>query len=206
MIWSWPALHFDVWHDGIHAKLWHRKQVTSRLIRMRRVDGWYPSTVRAELRSASFEPRAGPARLFLIEWYAHFPTFNFLKIGINVREKKIVHKIRWVGKKIQNHPPKVETLARVGCQACISLALRAPWRDATCKRLSEAFCPNIQPRAQARLTGLTSGSGITATNQMKWARAETGVHLTRCLRTLRARLQSSGHLWWPRAARAKGSG
>ena len=30
------------------------------------------------------------------------------------------------------------------------------------------------------------------------------LHLTRCLRTLRARLQS--HLWWPRAARAKGSG
>ena len=38
-------------------------------------------------------------------------------------------------------------------QDCISLALRAPWRDATC--VSEAFCPNIQPRAHARLTGLT---------------------------------------------------
>ena len=35
------------------------------------------------------------------------------------------------------------------------------------------------------------------------------VHLTRCLRTLRARLQSRclfRHLRWPRAARAKGSG
>ena len=31
----------------------------------------------------------------------------------------------------------------------------------------------------------------------------SGLHLTRCLRTLRARLQNS-HLRWPRAARAKG--
>ena len=38
-------------------------------------------------------------------------------------------------------------------QDCISLALRAPWRDATC--VSEALiCPNIQPRAprQCRAT------------------------------------------------------
>ena len=35
-------------------------------------------------------------------------------------------------------------------QDCISLALRAPWLG------SEAFCPNIQPRAHARLTGLTT--------------------------------------------------
>ena len=37
-------------------------------------------------------------------------------------------------------------------QDCISLALRAPWRD--------AFCPNIQPRAHARLTGLTTARSI----------------------------------------------
>ena len=73
-------------------------------------------------------------------------------------------------------------------QDCISLALRAPWRDATvcergvcergvlseypaararasywfdkrCARPGEAFCPNIQPRAHARLTGLTRAAG-----------------------------------------------
>ena len=43
-------------------------------------------------------------------------------------------------------------------QDCISLALHAPCRDATC--VSKVFCPNIQPRAHARLTGLTISAVI----------------------------------------------
>ena len=40
-------------------------------------------------------------------------------------------------------------------QDCISLALRAPYGTLhTC--VSEASCPNFEPRAHARLTGLTN--------------------------------------------------
>ena len=49
-----------------------------------------------------------------------FPDLQFFKDWYQSSGKKIVHKIRWVGKKFQNHPPKVETL--------LWLALRAPLR------------------------------------------------------------------------------
>ena len=65
--------------------------------------------------------------------------------------------------------------------------------------MSEASCPNFEPRAHARSTGLTTIPWIHSDSGMA---DSTGVfckivppfilfHLTRCLRTLRARLQSS---------------
>ena len=56
------------------------------------------------------------------------------------------------GRRISSVNPSIIRLSSQ--QDCISLALHAPWRDATC--VSEAFCPNIQPRAHARLIGLTN--------------------------------------------------
>ena len=47
--------------------------------------------------------------------------------------------------------------AAVCRQACILFALRAPYGTlhVTCVTVSEASCPNFEPRAQARFTGLT---------------------------------------------------
>ena len=41
-------------------------------------------------------------------------------------------------------------------QDCISLALRAPYGTLRYGTLREASCPNFEPRAHARLTGLTT--------------------------------------------------
>ena len=76
----------------------------------------------------------------------------------------------------------------------------APCCARSARRGSEAAAPQ-----GARGKPLLEGDRLIRFNRIVTVASRALFHLTRCLRTLRARLQSS-HLWWPRAARAKGSG
>ena len=97
-------------------------------------------------------------------------------------------------------------------QDCISLALRAP---------CEASCPNFEPRAHARLAGLTtrdrawpSGRFAIASwlnhvlTHLSHVAISPNQVLTHAARAAAKQLKKpfQAFLAWPRAARAKGSG
>ena len=68
---------------------------------------------------------------------------------------------------------------------------------------SEAFCPNIQPRAHARLTGLTTRLDARNASEMQpcWLdkTAYVSVKLFFTLPGAYARCALFRHLWWPRS-------